>query len=133
MCGCYIIPDMCLDAILALVVDRANTQIPLELLECLLDLGQLDVVGPELCRVLVGEIGAQQVASLAAAYLAQLLAIKRECEGLGGERLIGLGQADVDQRKGASGLFLRRADLQQELVAVRRLGLQRVQAFAQPA
>jgi hypothetical protein len=115
------------------VIDGADTQIVLELLECLLDLGQLDVVGPKLGRILVAEIGAQQVATLAAAYLAQLLAVERKGEGLGRDRFVAIGQVDLHQGEGPPGLLLGRADLDEQLIAGRRLGLQLVQAFAQSA
>jgi len=61
-----------------------------------LNLGELDVVLPELGGILAAEVGAQQVASLTAAHLAQLLAIDREGEGVGVDRRVGLGQLDID-------------------------------------
>jgi len=50
-----------LDAVLELVVDRAQVQIVLHGLEGGLDLDELDVEPPQLGRVLAGEIGAQQI------------------------------------------------------------------------
>ena len=57
--------DVGLDAMIELVVDGPDRQIALELLEGLLDLGELDVITPELRRVGVAEVGTQQIAALA--------------------------------------------------------------------
>src|ERR671914_1032449 len=53
--------DVCFNARLLLVVNRPDRQIIFELFEGLFDLGQLDVVLPQLSRVLSAEIRAQQV------------------------------------------------------------------------
>src|SRR5208282_487788 len=73
--------DVRLDAVLELVVDRAQVQIVLHGLEGGLDLDELDVEPPQLGRVFAGEIGAQQIATFAPADLAQPGAIEREAEG----------------------------------------------------
>src|ERR1700732_5479846 len=73
--------DVRLDAVLELVVDRAQVQIVLHGLEGGLDLDELDVEPPQLGRVLAGEIGAQQITAFAPPPLAQLVAIEREAEG----------------------------------------------------
>jgi len=62
--------DMGLDAVVELVVDRSDGEIAFQFLEGLLDLGELDVEPPQVGRIIVAEIGAQQIASLAPAYLA---------------------------------------------------------------
>ncbi len=57
--------DMRLDAIITLVVDGAYRQIALELLEGLLDLGQLHVLLPRLRRICGGEVGTEQIVPVA--------------------------------------------------------------------
>ena len=56
----------------------------LELFECLLDLGESDVVLPQGGGVFVGQVGAQQIAAFAPAHGTQLVAAQREGEGLWG-------------------------------------------------
>jgi len=63
-----------LDALLELVEDGPDGKMVLELLERLLDFGELHVVAPQFGRVFAGHVGAQQVAALAAKHLSQLLA-----------------------------------------------------------
>ena len=70
--------DVRLDALLELMVDRAQLQIVLQVLEGGLDLDELDVELPQLGRVPSAQIGAQEVAAFAPAHLAQLLAIERD-------------------------------------------------------
>jgi hypothetical protein len=106
--------DVRLNAVIALMEDRTDRQVPFQLLERLLNLGELDVVFPQRGRRFVAEIGAQQVAALAAAHLTQLLAVEHEREGLGGDRLIRLGQGDTQSVIGASGLFLGGTELDEE-------------------
>jgi hypothetical protein len=72
--------DVRLDALLDLVVDRAQVQIVLHGLEGGLDFDELDVEPPQFGRVFAGEIGAQQIAAFAPSHLAQLGAIEREVE-----------------------------------------------------
>src|SRR5882672_11317439 len=72
--------DVRFDAVLELVVDRAELQIVLEIFECGLDLDELDIELPQMGRLSVAQIGAQQIATLAPARLAQLVAIEREAE-----------------------------------------------------
>ena len=76
--------DVRLDPVLPLVEDGPDGQVVLELLEHLLHFGQLKVVPPQDRRILAGAVGAQQVAALAAAGLAQPAAPQRECERLRG-------------------------------------------------
>ena len=47
------------------MVDRANGQVMLEFLECLFDLGELDVERPQLCGIVTFKVGAQQIAAFA--------------------------------------------------------------------
>ena len=75
------------DAPFELMVDGTQLQIILEVFEHRLDLGELDVEMPEILRIPPPQIGAQQVAPLAAAHLAQLAAIEPE-----GEDRLGLAE-----------------------------------------
>src|SRR5207245_8942353 len=68
--------DMGLDARLDLVKDRSDREIAFEVLERLLDRDQQQVMGPQLGRVLLDEVGAQQIATFARAGWAQLAAIE---------------------------------------------------------
>src|SRR5215216_5358475 len=61
--------DVSLDALLELMVDGPQPEIVLEGLERRFDLDQLDVEAPQLCGVLPGQVGAQQIAALAPAHL----------------------------------------------------------------
>jgi hypothetical protein len=54
--------DVRFDAMFELVEDRAELQIILEILERGLDLDELDIEPPQLCRILVAQIGTQQIA-----------------------------------------------------------------------
>jgi len=69
--------DSPLGAHVARVVDRADGQVALEPPERLFDLGELDVADPQLDRIRAWKLGAWPIATLAAARLAQLLAIQR--------------------------------------------------------
>ena len=120
--------DVRLDPRLCAMEDRADGQIVLQFLERLLDLGELHVVAPQRGRILAGQVGAQQIAALAPPCLAQPLAPQRERERLWRDRFASLGQTDLDQVPGASGLLLRRAQLQQQFVALQRLPAQLVQS-----
>src|SRR5271157_2091290 len=71
---------MRLDAVLELMMDRAQVQIVLHGLEGGLDLDELDIEPPQLRRLPPGEIGAQQIAAFPPPHLAQLVAIEREAE-----------------------------------------------------
>src|ERR1700739_156504 len=91
--------DVRFDAVLKLVIDRAELQIVLEILECGLDLDELDVELPQLGGILVTQIGAQEIAPFAAARLSQLVAVEREAESSGLGRYF-----DIDQTPCRSGL-----------------------------
>ena len=71
--------DVRLDAVLELMVDRAQVQIVLHGLEGGLDLDELDVEPPQLGRGFAGEIGAQQIAAFTPPYLALLSLSKDFC------------------------------------------------------
>jgi hypothetical protein len=73
--------DMCLDAGLELVKDRPDREIALEVLERLLDRHQQQVMAPQLGRVFLDEIGAQQVPAFARSCLPQFVAIEPIAEG----------------------------------------------------
>ncbi len=62
--------DVGLDAMVELVVDRPDGEIAFQLLEGLLDLGELDIEAPQAGRVIVLQVGAQQVAAFAPPGLA---------------------------------------------------------------
>jgi hypothetical protein len=51
------------------VENRTELQVILEILERGLDLDELDIELPQLCRILGAQIGAKQIASFAAARL----------------------------------------------------------------
>ena len=61
---------MGLDAVVELVVDRSDGEIAFQLLEGLLDLGELNVKPPQAGRVIVLQVAAQQVAAFAPPGLA---------------------------------------------------------------
>ena len=94
--------DVRLDAVVFLVVDGADVEVVLELLEGLFDFGENDVLLPELFGVFGDEVGAQQVGSFAPPGFAQLLPVELEGEGVGGDGLPGFGQLDVDEPPGVS-------------------------------
>jgi len=75
------------------------------------------------------EVGAQQIASLAAAHLAQPGAIELELEGRGLGAAAGLGQMNLDQMGGSPGLVPGCAQLHEQLIARERLELQGLQAL----
>jgi hypothetical protein len=56
--------DVRFDAMLKLVMDRAKLQIALEILERSLDLDELDIELPQLGRILIAQVGAQQIAPI---------------------------------------------------------------------
>jgi hypothetical protein len=109
--------DVRFDAVLKLVVDRAELQIVLEILERGLDLDELDIELPQLGGILVTQIGAQQIAPFAAARLSQLVAVEREAESSG------LGRHfDIDQTPCRSaGLGARCAELHEKFFAFKAL------------
>jgi hypothetical protein len=90
----------------------AMLKLVLEILEGGLDLDELDTELPQLRRILVTQIGAQQIALLVATRLSQPVAIEREAERSSlGRRL------DIDQAPCRTGLRARRAELHQQLFA----------------
>ena len=76
--------DVCLDPLIGLMVDRADRQIPLQFLEGLFHLDQLQIERPELRRIAARHIRPQQVAAFPASRLAQLRPVKFEAERLCG-------------------------------------------------
>ena len=89
--------DVRLDARLELVEDGADGKIVLELLERLLDFGELHVVAPQLGGVFTGHVRAQQIAALAPIHLSQLLATQAVGEPVGGQLLVGVRDIDLDE------------------------------------
>ena len=73
--------DVRLDARLALMEDRPDGEIAFEVLERLFDRDQPQVMAPQLGRVFLDEVGAQQIAAFARSCLAQLVAIEPIAEG----------------------------------------------------
>ena len=53
--------DVGFDAFVGLMIDRADREVVFEFFECLLDLGEPDVVLPQGGGVFVGQVGAQQI------------------------------------------------------------------------
>ena len=70
--------DVRLDPLLALVEDRPDREVVLELLERLLNFGQLNIQAPERGRVFGDHVGSQQITALATAYPAQPVAPQAE-------------------------------------------------------
>lgn len=106
--------DVRLDARLALVVDRPQGQVVLDLLERLLDLGELGAEAPKCFGWLRrADVGAQQVAALTGAHTAQPAAIELELEAGRRRGVGGLGHADPDCRRGAAGFLARGPELHQ--------------------
>src|ERR1700751_2057017 len=89
-----------LNARLVLVKDRANGEVALQVAERLLDADELEIQAPQPRRIVVCEIGAQQVAALTTPGAAQLRAIEAiaECGAV-------LGPLDRQQAPGRPGLF----------------------------
>jgi hypothetical protein len=104
-----------------------RSQVVLDLLERRFDLGELDVKAPQPLGRLGGEVGAQHVASFAAADAAQRGPIEPELEAGRGRVLRLLGQHDLDGRAHAPGILAHRAELHQQLVARERVALQRLE------
>ena len=69
-----------LKALFSLVMDRTQRQIPFELLERRLHLRQLGVVFPELDRILLRQVGAQEIPAFALADGAQFRPVQCESE-----------------------------------------------------
>jgi hypothetical protein len=89
--------DMCLDAVVFLVMDRADRQVVFHLLEDLFDLGELEVIAPEFSGIVVAEVAAQKVAAFAAIGLAVFFPMEAEGDrGLVRESFCG-GDLDVEQ------------------------------------
>src|SRR5580693_4379449 len=108
---------MRLDAVLELMMDRAQVQIVFHSLEGGLDLDELDVEPPQLRRLPPGEIGAQQIAAFASAHLAQLGAIEREAEGGAFGR-----NSDIDEAPGRPCLGARGAELHEQFLTIKLHG-----------
>ena len=125
--------DVGLDPVLQLMVDGSDRQVALELLEDLFDLDQMQIEAPEVAGIVVGDVGAQEIAALAPPRLAQLFAVERETEGLGRDGLVLRRRFDRQQSIGLARLFLCRAELEQELVSSESLTLQPPQPLDQLA
>src|ERR1700722_4392425 len=104
------------DANLQLVMYGTNRKIVLQFLERLLDLDQLQIEPPEMARVVARDIGAQEITAFSTPRSAKLLAVQREMECLGRDRLILRRRMDRQQAIGLPRFFLGRAELQQQLV-----------------
>ena len=116
--------------LLELVEDGPDGKMVLELLERLLDFGELHVMAPQRGGVFTGHVGAQQVAALAAKHLAQLLATQAVGEPVGGELFVGVRDLDLDEQPSPTGVFLRRTELEHERVAAVRLAAKFIQTLA---
>src|SRR5262249_25026752 len=68
--------DVGLDARLELVKDRPDRQIAFEVLECLLDRHQQQIMTPQLGRILFDAVGTQEIPAFAQACLPELVAIE---------------------------------------------------------
>ena len=96
------------DAGLELVKDRPDRQVALEVLECLLDPDQQQIMAPQLGGVFLDEVGAQQIPAFARSCLTQLIAIEPVAE-----RGAVCGHLDGDQAPGAARLIARGAEFHQ--------------------
>ena len=114
-----------------LVEDGPDGKIVLEFLERLLDFGELHVVAPQLGGIFTGHVGAQQVAALAAKHLSQFLATQAVGEPVGGQLFVGVRDIDLNEEPSSASVFLRRAELEHELVATVRLSSKLAQALPQ--
>ena len=72
--------DVGLDLWFELMIDWSDRQITFKVAECLLDSGELQLVAPQLGGITAGEIGAPQIASLATAWLFELVQPETESE-----------------------------------------------------
>ena len=90
---------------------RPDGQITLERFEGGLDLDQLQVELPQLRWIRLGEVGAQQIASFAAANLPELRAIEPISE-----TGIALNDRDCDEPPRGRCLRLRRSKLHEQLL-----------------
>ena len=81
--------DVRFDAALLLMMDRTDRQVALEVPKRLFDLGKLDIILPQLGRVVRGQVAAQQVAALATIDTAILLAIDPPVECLSVDGFVG--------------------------------------------
>ena len=104
--------DVSLDALDQLMVDRAQLQVVLEILEGGLDFGELGVEPPQLRRLASAKIGAQQIAAFAPSHLAEFLAIERIAE-CGDPRV----DLDIDETPGRPRFGARRAELHEQFFA----------------
>ena len=104
--------DVGLDAGLELVKDRPDREIAFEVLERLLDRNQQQIMAPQLGRVVLDEIGAQEIPAFARSCLPQLVAIEPIAE-----RGALCGDLDHDQAPGGAGLIARGAELHQQFLA----------------
>ena len=87
-----------LDAVFELMVDGAQLQVALEGLEGGLDFDELDVEAPQIGAIAAGQIGAQEIAPLAASDLPQPGAV----EGIGeaGAGLVGQSRGEIHRVSG---------------------------------
>ena len=113
--------DVRLNALLELMEDGPDGKIVLELLECLFDFRERHVVAPQRGGVFAGHVRAQQVAALAAKHLSQFLATQAVGEPVGGQLFVGVRDIDLNEEPSSASVFLRRAELEHELVATVRL------------
>jgi hypothetical protein len=72
--------DVRFDARLEVMEDGADCEIALEIPESLFDPHELEVIAPPPGGIVIDQIGAQEIASLAPLRLAQLVAIEAEAE-----------------------------------------------------
>src|ERR1700730_10790587 len=83
-------------------------QIAFEVLECLLDRHQQQILAPQLGRVLFDEVGAQQISAFAQSGLPEFVAMEPIAQ-----TGVLCGTLDRDQAPGGAGLIARGAELHQ--------------------
>ena len=124
--------DVCIDTIIALMVDRADGKVVFEFFEGLLDFGQLNVVLPQLGGIFTRESGAQQITACTAPHLAQFGLVQGEGEGARIHRLIGVRQTDAHQAIGSTRFLFGGPQFEQQLIPRQLLLLHSAQALPQP-
>jgi hypothetical protein len=112
-----------LDPLGQLVKDRPQAEVALQGAERFLHKTQLHIAAPDQLRIVGAQVGAQQIATFAAAHGAQFFAVESI-----GERAVGR-DGDLHQtRRAAAGFFLRGAEFGEQRVAGRALPLEFAEA-----
>ena len=109
--------NMRLYPLILLMMYRTDPQIVLQFLEGLLHFGQLHVVLPQLRRIIIGEIRAQQLAALMAPLDTQFGLVERKREAALIDVAVLLRHVNRDERIRSPGIPLGAAQLDEQLIA----------------